>query len=567
MIEVKCGCGGWRWVLGEAQQPGSVKCRKCGAALSVVAAEQLPPDAGAGDFDAYIEVVSGPARVGERIFLGGVAEIGIGRQDGQAVQLRGSRVSRQHCRLVRDDFGPSRWRVVDNPSTHGLFVGGRRVAEKELSDGDVVRVGEYELRYGHTVEAPAPAAVPAMAMAIAMAGAASQSVGVGGKTCPSCEKPLSTKAKICVDCGIKVDTGRPVLTSQGRDEDALHVQAETWIKVVSWIVPLTPLPIPIASEAFGRRKPYVTWAIAAITIVASVAFFVATAGSEDRWDTPGKNLMLWPVSGKVSIAPALTGRDVRRLIAQMDAEERAEFEKYKQDLRGTVPDGELDRRALQQMMSAMMTAIMGEPGEFHAYQLVTHAFLHDTSSIFGLALHLAGNMLFLLVFGSRVNALLGNVAMIVLYPILAIAAALAHVYIAAPTGPMLGASGAVMGLAGMYLILFPVHRVYCSMWLRLRLWCAHTVFPLRGFWLLIIYFAYDAGMAALKFGGNVAHWAHIGGFVTGAVISLGLLFSRTCNCGGGDILSVALGKGAWCLIGKPGRWNAKSQPDLRAAAA
>jgi membrane associated rhomboid family serine protease len=56
-------------------------------------------------------------------------------------------------------------------------------------------------------------------------------------------------------------------------------------------------------------------------------------------------------------------------------------------------------------------------------------------------------------------------------------------------------------------------------------------------------------------GGGVAHWAHTGGFLTGAAIGLGLLFSRMFNTHGGDVLSVALGKHAWPLIGKPARWH------------
>jgi len=73
--------------------------------------------------------------------------------------------------------------------------------------------------------------------------------------------------------------------------------------------------------------------------------------------------------------------------------------------------------------------------------------------------------------------------------------AAAAVYIASlspdHSGPMLGASGAIQGLAGMYLILFPVHRVYCAMWIRIRWSLFAKVFTLRGFWVLLIYFGYS----------------------------------------------------------------------------
>jgi membrane associated rhomboid family serine protease len=206
-------------------------------------------------------------------------------------------------------------------------------------------------------------------------------------------------------------------------------------------------------------------------------------------------------------------------------------------------------------MLESLTESLGTGGTFHAHQLLTHAFLHDYGSIRGFILHLAGNLLFMLVFGSRVNALLGNVATAVIYPILAVGAAAVYLWLGDPSGPMLGASGAINGLAGMYLVLFPVHRVYCGMWFRFRFWVAMKIFAVRGFWVLLIYFAYDALMVALKVSSGTAHWAHLGGFLIGVLIALGLLVSRQFNCGGGDLLSVALGRRAWGLIGRPGRWN------------
>ena len=81
---------------------------------------------------------------------------------------------------------------------------------------------------------------------------------------------------------------------------------------------------------------------------------------------------------------------------------------------------------------------------------------------------------------------------------------------------------------------------------------------MRGFWILLIYFSYDILMnlitSRLGIWGGVAHWAHIGGFLTGMIVALGMLFSRQFNTHGGDVLSVTLGKYAWPLIGKPNRW-------------
>src|SRR5258706_7995144 len=137
--------------------------------------------------------------------------------------------SRQHCRLSRVDFGPSKWSITDNQSTNGLFVNGRRVEFKELSDGDVIRIGQYELQFGHAVEqeaerelAPAPAPpTPRGTTRVTSAREAALTPVVPGTgvICASCERELPSNAKICVTCGIKLDTGRPVLLSAGTDED------------------------------------------------------------------------------------------------------------------------------------------------------------------------------------------------------------------------------------------------------------------------------------------------------------------------------------------------------------
>ena len=173
------------------------------------------------------------------------------------------------------------------------------------------------------------------------------------------------------------------------------------------------------------------------------------------------------------------------------------------------------------------------------------------------AVHLGGNLVFLFVFGGRINAVIGNLATFLVYPVLAVGSAWAHLHFARPDAPMLGASGAINGLAGMYLVLFPLHRVYCGMWVRFRIWVALRVFAVRGFWILLLYFALDAAMVLYQArfgstsGGGTAHLAHIGGFLLGVALGFAVLLSRQFNCGGGDLLSVTLGRHAWPLIGRP----------------
>lgn len=190
-------------------------------------------------------------------------------------------------------------------------------------------------------------------------------------------------------------------------------------------------------------------------------------------------------------------------------------------------------------------------GQYHAYQLLTNAFLHSD------LMHIAGNLLFLLVFGSRVNALVGNIPSLVLYPVLAIAASIAYMISAQhqPPHPALGASGAIMGLAGMYFVFFPVHKVHMAAWLRRGLFGGFQLhlklFALRGFWVVLFYIAFDVVYTALGVDDNVAHWAHLGGFIAGMIIALILLTTRLVNARGGDLFTAILGRHAWALVGKP----------------
>ena len=518
MIETLCGCGA-SFEAPESSANSALRCTSCNKVLRPVAAEQLPPDSGAGDFDAHLVIESGPAFVGDRVLLGGIADIELGKLPTRHVNLPGTRVSRSHCKLVRLDFGPSRWKVVDCNSTNGLFVNGQRVSEHELQEGDLVGIGEFNLRYCSMFAVPASA----------LAAPAQQT----GPVCPSCQKSMLLGSKICVACGIYIDTGKPLVTAKGFDEDEFAVRADTWIRVASWISPFGLYPV--ASEAFGTRKPWATWIIAATTVIVSLCYFVVLV-DEDA-SPAALNLMLW--SGSREATESTTGE----ILLALDSENEAKLvELLTQSGAPPVPQGV----------------------QFQYHQLLTHALLHN-----GL-LHLAGNMLFLLVFGTRVNELIGNAKMSILYPLLAIISGIGHMLAErhAPMMPMLGASGAVMGLAGMYLVFFPVQRVRLALWARwfllflpLIFWtwirCSYTIFSMRGFWLLAVWVGLtDIVPVLIGSEDYVAHWAHLGGLIGGVMLALLLLVTRLSNARGSDILSVVLGRRAWALIGKP------SQPQL-----
>jgi len=342
------------------------------------------------------------------------------------------------------------------------------------------------------------------------------------RTCPCCGKKYLGNSKICVACGIDLRSGRSVRIAQDVDVDRVYMNTERIIRVLSWIIPFGIYPI--ASEAFGTRKPYVVRSIAIVTVAASIWFWVAGISGAAEPDAL-LELMLW--SGRAD-RPAVTAVDG----GQEDYVDQEDAEDEHDDLAG------------------------GEDEfwpSYHPRQLVTHAFLHAD------LLHLAGNVLFLIILGSRVNAVIGNVGTLVVYPLFAAVGGLAHMHATAdwPLHPMLGASGAVMGMAGMYLVFFPLHKVHMAIWHRWGLitWfrLSMKLFAVRGFWVVLFYIAFSVAAVLFGLSAGVAHWAHLGGFLAGVAVALALLGSRLISCKGGDLVTTVLGRWAWPLVGKPNR--------------
>ncbi len=144
------------------------------------------------------------------------------------------------------------------------------------------------------------------------------------------------------------------------------------------------------------------------------------------------------------------------------------------------------------------------------YTLVSYMFLH------GNFVHLFFNMLFLFVFGDYVEDALGHYRFVLFYLISGVAAAVAHSALtSSPDVPLIGASGAISGVIGAYLMLHPNIRV----WVLIPL-PKLPLFPARfsaglviGVWIF-----YQFGSAILFPAENTAWWAHVGGFLTGAIL-------------------------------------------------
>jgi membrane associated rhomboid family serine protease len=144
--------------------------------------------------------------------------------------------------------------------------------------------------------------------------------------------------------------------------------------------------------------------------------------------------------------------------------------------------------------------------------LITSMFLH------GSWMHLLGNMWFLWIFGNNIEDSMGRLRFLVFYVVCGLAAALGQVLTNPSSAiPMVGASGAISGVMGGYLVLYPNVRVFA--FLPLGFFITSVALPawaMLGYWFLI---QFVSGLAA--FGGEVggvAFWAHIGGFAAGVVL-------------------------------------------------
>jgi membrane associated rhomboid family serine protease len=152
-----------------------------------------------------------------------------------------------------------------------------------------------------------------------------------------------------------------------------------------------------------------------------------------------------------------------------------------------------------------------DPGR-QVSHLLTSMFLH------GSWMHLLGNMWFLWIFGNNIEDSMGRLRFVVFYLLCGLAAAIGQV-VTDPGSviPMVGASGAISGVMGGYLLLYPNVQVFALV--PLGFFVTSVALPawvMLGYWFLI---QFVSGLVAFGGGmGGVAFWAHVGGFVAGLVL-------------------------------------------------
>jgi membrane associated rhomboid family serine protease len=158
-------------------------------------------------------------------------------------------------------------------------------------------------------------------------------------------------------------------------------------------------------------------------------------------------------------------------------------------------------------------AIPANVSQFHdLYTVLTSMFLHGGWS------HLLGNMLFLWIFGDNIEDAMGHLSYLVFYLLCGFAAAALQIALSPnSTIPLIGASGAISGVMGAYIVLFPRGNVRVLIIFGFFAQVLVPAWVMIGLWFLLQLVSGFSTLGGADTGG-VAFWAHVGGFIAGALL-------------------------------------------------
>jgi membrane associated rhomboid family serine protease len=253
--------------------------------------------------------------------------------------------------------------------------------------------------------------------------------------------------------------------------------------------------IPWRVDVPQDRYPFVNWLI---VVAAVAAFAVQTA------------VMFRQMIEHEQTVEALGSPEAWREQANKDETDRGETGEAEMD------EGEVDE--VEQEIEEVKKA-MGWVGEymldgFGLRGLFGHMWLH------GGIIHLLGNLLFLWIFGNSVCAKVGNRIYFPLYVLFGLVSAVSHLLFTG--GPMLGASGAINGVVGMFLVFFPENDITCWFTFLFVYW---RRFTLSSYWMILFWLFWDIAGAVTSLGASsgVAYFAHVGGFAVGFGVAVLML--------------------------------------------
>ncbi|WP_405956987.1 rhomboid family intramembrane serine protease [Streptomyces phaeochromogenes] len=244
--------------------------------------------------------------------------------------------------------------------------------------------------------------------------------------------------------------------------------------------------IPVHDVNPVRRTPYVTYAL----IAANFVVFLATPG----------------------VASSLTGESglaqLCHLQAFLDHWAAVPRELIHGQTPTTVPTGHVG------VGPQGAGCLVGPPGydKSPAVSVLTAMFLHSSW------LHLLGNMLFLMIFGNNIEDRLGHIRYVLFYAVCGYAAAYGFALVNADSGdPLIGASGAIAGVLGAYLVLYPRARVWVLVPFLIFLPLRLPAWIVLGSW-FVLQAVYSSG-TGVSAAGTVAYVAHVVGFLAGMLLA------------------------------------------------
>jgi len=176
---------------------------------------------------------------------------------------------------------------------------------------------------------------------------------------------------------------------------------------------------------------------------------------------------------------------------------------------------------IRQFVGGLSSYFSLVPSNLVSHPLLAWPTIFTSMFLHGNWLHIGSNMLFLWVFGDNIEDSLGRFRFIVFYFLCGFAAAVTQVLSApASTIPMVGASGAVAGVLGAYLLLFPRNRILTLIPFFIFFTTVQLpAYVIIGYWALLQFLnAYLLKGGGMLRGGGVAYFAHIGGFIAGMIL-------------------------------------------------
>ena len=181
----------------------------------------------------------------------------------------------------------------------------------------------------------------------------------------------------------------------------------------------------------------------------------------------------------------------------------------------SLSESELNRVFME--LSVVPASLSRDPFSLEAFMdAVRSMFFHGGYD------HIFGNMLYLYLFGDNIEDRLGKILFLVVYFVSGFVAVAAQVMIDPSSSiPLVGASGAIAGILGGYLVLFPTVKVRGIVPLgRAGFMTEMPAFIVLGFWFVLQLINGVASLGAAEYGGGVAFFAHIGGFVAGLLLTV-----------------------------------------------